>query len=128
LPKVAFTLITLASLAGATVTGTLAGLTPFEVLARWVSLWAVGLAGGFAVWRVFYLRDADPDAEQQAVDALNDTALSRATLVGRVLAPLVLLGAVGPLFTPYLAPQPLLQWGLVAALVALAASLLAGIS
>lgn len=127
LPKVAFALITLASLAGATVTGSLAGLTPFEIAARWVSLWAVGLAGGFAVWRVFYLRDVDPEAEQGAVDALNATALRRATFVGRMLAPVVLLGAIGPLATPYLTPQPLLRWGLVAALVALAACLLAGV-
>lgn len=127
LPKVAFTLITLASLAGATLTGTLAGLTPFQVAVRWISLWVIGLAGGFAVWRVFYLRDTDPDAEQAAVDALNATALKRATLVGRVLAPLVLLGAFGPALTPYLEPQPLLRWGLVAAIVGTAAALLAGI-
>ncbi|MDI9627534.1 MAG: hypothetical protein QM286_03155 [Acidobacteriota bacterium] len=127
LPKVAFALITLASLAGATLTGTLAGLTGFGLVARWLSLWAVGLAGGFAVWRVFYLRDFDPEAAQDAVTALNTTALARAARVGRVLALIVLLGVTGPLATTYLTPQPLLRWGLVVLLVGLATCLLAGI-
>ena len=127
LPKVAFTLISLASLGGASFTGTLAGLSWFEIVARWVTIWAVGLAGGFAVWRTFYLRDSDPEAAQDAVDALNATALARARLVGRALAPVVLLGLGGALLTPYLAMQPGLQWTLVAALVILASALLVGI-
>lgn len=127
LPKVAFVLISLASLAGATFTGLLAGLTGWALVARWWSIWAVGLVGGFVVWRVFYLRDEDPEAAQGAVTALNATALPRATLVGRWVTPVVLLGLAGPLVTPYLDFLPGVRWGIVAALIGLAACLLVGV-
>lgn len=127
LPKVAFALITLASLAGASFTGNQAGLDWFQILARWVSIWGVALAGGFAVWRTFYLRESDPEAEQWAVDALNATALRRARVVGRVLAPVLALGIGGVLVTPYLVGQPTLRWALVALLAGLALTLAAGV-
>lgn len=127
LPKVAFTLITLASLAGASLTATLAGVTGVPLVARWLSMWAVALAGGFAAWRVFYLRRSDPQAEQAKLEALNTTALGRARTVGRWVAPIVAASIAGPLLTPYLAFQPLVQWGLVAALTGIAAALSAGV-
>lgn len=128
LPKVAFTLITLASLGGATLTGTLAGLTGVSLFARWLALWSIALAGGFAVWRAWYLRTSDPEAKQSAVDALNSTALARATKVGRAISPLTLIAIAGPLLTPYVVAQPLVLWGLVASLVIVAAGLAVGVS
>ncbi len=127
LPKVAFTLITLASLGGATFTGINAGLEGFALFARWFSLWGLGLAGGFAVWRVFYMRDSDPEANQSAVDALNASALVRANLVGRILGAIVILGTVGIFTSGYLAATPLLQWTMVTFQVLLGATLLAGV-
>lgn len=127
LPKVAFTLITLASLAGAVLTGVMAGLEGFPLFARWLTLWSVGLAGGFAVWRVFYLRDSDPEASQRAVTALNRTALARADRVGRVVGAIALLGTVGPLATYYLGLHPTLRWTLVGLQLVLAGALFVGI-
>lgn len=121
LPKVAFTLISLASLAGVTFTGTFAGLGAFEIGAKWLCLWAIALLGGFAAWRTFYLRDADAEASQSAVDALNRTAFARARIVGRWVAPVALLGAAAPLLTGYLAFQPGVRFALVGCLVALSA-------
>lgn len=60
LPKVAFVLISLASLAGAVFTGLHLGLGPFSLGARWLLLWLTGLALGFSAWRVLYLRE-EPD-------------------------------------------------------------------
>src|SRR5699024_2313442 len=116
LPKVAFVLISLASLAGATFTGSMAGLGAWAIVARWLSLWAIALAGGFAVWRVCYLRSHDREAAQGLLEALNATALTRARSVGRWVAPVALVSIAGPLVTGYLAPVPLLRWALVACL------------
>ncbi|WP_194164965.1 hypothetical protein [Pseudactinotalea sp. HY160] len=127
LPKVAFVLISLASLAGVTFTGAMAGLGPGAIAARWLGLWAIALAGGFAAWRVLYLRRSDREAEQGALEALNATALARARTIGRRVAPIALAGVAGPLATGYLAPTPLVRWALVACLVALAAALAAGV-
>lgn len=128
LPKIAFTLITLASLAGAVLTGTMAGLTGPALVIRWLSLWSVGLAGGFGVWRAFYMRDFDPAAGRTAVRALNASALEKARPVSRVLAVIALLGVAGPLTTNYLSFQPALQWTLVVLQVALAATLFATVT
>ena len=57
LPKVAFTLITLASMGGATFTGLGLGLDWLQIAARWLTLWSLALAGGFLTWRVCYLRE-----------------------------------------------------------------------
>lgn len=127
LPKVAFVLITLASMAGAVFTGTNAGLSGLGLFARWFELWGLGLAGGFAVWRVFYMRAYAPDASQGAVDALNETALRLANRVGRILALLVLAGTSGLFLTGYLSADPMLLWVMVAGQLLLAAALAVGI-
>ncbi|HLS03422.1 MAG TPA: hypothetical protein VK030_01540, partial [Actinomycetales bacterium] len=98
-----------------------------SMLLRWLSLWSLGLAGGFAVWRVFYLRATDKEASAQKIGALNRTALARALVVGRVVAPITAVGALAALTTPYLNFEPVLKWGLFAALIALTASLIIGI-
>ena len=128
LPKVAFALITLASLGGATFTGIGMGLDGGAILVRWLTLWTLALAGGFLAWRVLYLREQEHDADQRAVNALNATSLRQADRVGRFVAPLVLVGAAGSLAIPDLSALPVLRVGLAVGSVLVAASLLAGVS
>lgn len=116
LPKVAFTLITLASMAGAVFTGLGLGVTGLPLAARWLSLWSLALAGGFLVWRVVYLRDQEPDVDPQTVRALNTDYLARAYGVQQVVAGLVALGFAGPLLSGYLiGNRPVLAYALTAA-------------
>ncbi|WP_347354993.1 hypothetical protein [Intrasporangium sp.] len=127
LPKVAFTLITLASVGGAVFTGLGLGVSGAGLLVRWLSLWAVALAGGFLAWRLLYLRRAEKGVDQVRVDALTGDLLRRADEVGRWVSPVVLLGAAGPFVVPALAGEPLLRWGIVAATLALAGLLAVGV-
>jgi putative copper resistance protein D len=126
LPRVAFTLITLASMGGAIFTGHGMGLSAFELPVRWLALWTTAMAGGLLVWRLVYLRTVEPGLDAAIVDALNDTALRRADRVSRGLAPLVALGTGGALASGYL--QPGVRWSLAVGALALAALLAAGIS
>lgn len=128
LPKVAFGLITAASLGGAVFTGLGMGIEGWDVLIRWLTLWSIGLAGGFHAWRLTYLRDSEKDIDQAHVDGLNGTALARADLVARWVAPIVFLGAPGALVVPHLAFTPALQLALVVGSFALAALLAFGVS
>ncbi len=128
LPKVAFVLITLASLGGAIFTGTGMGLGPVALVLRWLTLWSLALAGGFLAWRVLYMRTVEAEADQASVDALNATSLRRADLVSRWVAPIVVLGAPGAFAVPFLAGQPVLRIGLVAGSIVVAALLALGVS
>lgn len=127
LPKVAFGLITVASLGGATFTGLGLGVSGWGIMMRWLSLWSIALAGGFLVWRLVYLRNRESDVDQTAVDALNATALARADEVARWVAGIVFLGAPGALVVPHLASMPALRLGLVVGSFALAALLAWGV-
>lgn len=127
LPKIAFSLITLASFAGVVFTSLYTQLNWAQIFLRWVSLWSLGLTGGFASWRLFYLRKEPKIGANQAVGALTETALARALLVGRWMAPITAVGALGALTTSYLNSEPVLKWSLFAALVALTVTLLIGI-
>lgn len=128
LPKVAFTLITLASMAGAVFTGRGLGLSSLGLGMRWLTLWSLALAGGFLVWRLAYVRASEPDVDQPKIDALNHTALVRADKVARWVAPVVLLGAPGALVVPQLAGRPGLRWGLVTLSLVAGLLLLGGVS
>lgn len=136
LPKVAFTLITIASFAGVLFVSTHGQLTAGQIFLRWISLWSLGLSGGFAAWRIFYLRAAAPrdrgdtarQGEIQAIGALTETALARALLVGRWTAPITAVGAIGVLTTPYLNSEKVLKWSLFATLIALTVSLIIGVT
>lgn len=128
LPKVAFVLISAASLGGAIFTGTGMGLGPAALAIRWLTLWSLALAGGFLAWRVLYLRAAEADASQDAVDALNATALRRADHVARWVAPIVALGAAGAFAVPLLATQPLLLIAMASGSLVVAALLALGVS
>lgn len=128
LPKVAFTLITLASMAGAVFTGTGLGLTGVPLAARWLTLWSLGLAGGFLIWRVVYLRERESDVEPATLASLTGDYLARANQVGRVAAGVVAVGAVGPLLSGYVMDtRPALAWALAAGSLLLAALLAAGV-
>lgn len=127
LPKVAFALITLASLAGATFTASGFGLGWPAVLLRWLGLWSLALVGGFCVWRLVYLHTTERDLDQARVDALTRTALGHADRVTRFLVPLVAVGAGAALASGYLAGQPRLRWSLVAGALAVALLLLPGV-
>ncbi len=127
LPKVAFTLITLASLGGAIFTGLGLGLSGAGLVLRWLSLWAMALAGGFLVWRLLYLRRREPGVDQERVDALNADLYDRANEVGRWVAPVALLAAAGPFVVPVLEGDLALRWTLVGATVALAVLLAVGV-
>lgn len=128
LPKVAFTLITLASMGGAIFTGTHMGLAFGAIAIRWLALWSVALAGGFLVWRLIYLRMSETDLDQPKLDALNHTALTRADKVARWTAPVVLVGAPGALVMNHIVDEPVLRFGLVLGSVVLAALLAFGVS
>ncbi|HRN28571.1 MAG TPA: hypothetical protein PK890_02535 [Terrimesophilobacter sp.] len=127
LPKVAFTLITLASLAGAIFTGLGFGLEPLALGLRWFALWALALAGGFATWRLFYLREAERDLDDEIVGQLNSTALKRARRVSVVVGALVILSAFGTLSVGYLDYVPAARWLILAGTLALGIVLLAGV-
>lgn len=128
LPKVAFTLITLASLGGAIFTGLGLGIEGPALLVRWLTLWSIALAGGFLVWRLIYLHRSEAHVDQGRVEALNSSALIRADQVARWVAPIVALGAAGAATVPALAGEPLLRTGLIAGSLALAAALVPGVS
>jgi putative copper resistance protein D len=128
LPKVAFTLITLASMAGAVFTGTGLGLTGAPLAARWLTLWSLALAGGFLIWRVVYLHEREADVEPATLDALTSDYLSRANQVGRVVAVVAALGAVGPLVSGYVVgTRPVLAVTLAAGSLVVAALLASGV-
>lgn len=127
LPKVAFTLISIASLAGVTVTGTLAGSTPLDIGLKWFALWILALAGGFAVWRAIYLRASDAEAAQEKVTALNQTAFTRARLVGRWVAVGAVIATLSPFVVGYLEFVPGLRLALGVLMLALAALLVIGV-
>jgi putative copper resistance protein D len=127
LPKVAFGLITAASLGGAVFTGLGLGIEGWGVPIRWLTLWSIALAGGFLVWRLVYLRDRENEVDQARVDALNGSALAHADRVARWVAPVVFLGAPGALVVPHLAFTPLLQLALVVGSFVLAALLAFGV-
>ncbi len=127
LPKVAFTLISLASLAGVTLTSSGMGLTWGQTGLRWLTLWSLALAGGFVVWRVAYLRSREEGADDAAVQALNGAAFGHADRVARWVAVLVLLGAPGGLGVPAVSGAGWVTWSLVVGSVVVAALLAMGV-
>jgi len=127
LPKVAFVLISLASLGGAVFTGLGLGVAPAGLGLRWLTLWSIALAGGFLLWRLVYLRSREPGVDQAPLEALNHTALARADRVARVVAVSVFAGAAGAFVVPHLEGAPLQRGLLVAGSLALAALLALGV-
>jgi putative copper resistance protein D len=101
LPKVAFVLISLASLLGALFTGMHLGLAPWALALRWLLLWLSALALGFAAWRALYLREErDLEGAEAFLEEEREVWRGRARGLGVVLV----LSAPLALFLPYLGP------------------------
>lgn len=126
LPKVAFALITLASMAGVTLTSSGMGLTGWETAVRWLALWSLALAGGFLTWRLVYLRARETDVDDDEALALHDGQLAYARPVARWVALVLALGAPGALVLPTVAGQGWLQAFLLVGPVLVALLLLPG--
>lgn len=127
LPKVAFALITLASLAGVTLTSSGLGLSWSQTLLRWLTLWSLALAGGFVAWRVGYLRAREEGADDEAVAALNSTALGYADRLGRWAALPLAAGAAGAFVLPVVAGGEWVQWAAAAGSLGAAGLLAIGV-
>lgn len=128
LPKVAFTLISLASLAGAVFTGLGFGLDAPALGLRWFALWTLALAGGFLAWRLIYLRENERGLAAEAVRELTTTALRRADRVARVVGALLVAAAVGSLAVPYLDYLPLVRYLVFGGMLALGILMMAGVT
>lgn len=102
LPKVAFVVISLASLAGAWFTGLSLGVAVSLLWLRWLALWVTALTVGFLAWRLFYLRRHERDLDEWEVAALADTALARSRRWERRLAGALALTAPAPLLLGYM--------------------------
>ncbi len=118
LPKLAFLLISTASLVGVLFTGRVHGLTGFPLVWRWVAFWSLALPTGMLAWRLFYLRRGEDGLDPRRVADLHDALLGRVRVMGRYLAPLLVAGATAPLVVGYLAPWQ--SWALALGGVALA--------
>lgn len=105
LPKMAFLLISIASLLGVLFTGRVHGLEGFALVWRWTAFWSLALPTGMLAWRLFYLRRREEGLDPERVEALHDSLLDRVRLLGRYLAPLLVAGATAPLVVGYLAPS-----------------------
>lgn len=123
LPKVAFVLITLASLAGATLTGLGLGIEGWMLGLRWTALWATAVAFGFVTWRVVYLHDHEPDVDATVLSDYLGTAVARAATIARGLAILVAVTAPTALLLDHLGSDPWLRAALVVASVVLVIAL-----
>lgn len=110
LPKIAFVLISLASLGGAIFTGTDLGMRGPALILRWLTLWSIALSGGFLVWRGWYTKSTESDADPERVRAYNRDAGLRARQVARLIALVVVFGAAGPWVAGYLDGRPLLRY------------------
>ncbi|MFO7273747.1 MAG: hypothetical protein DIU55_002625 [Bacillota bacterium] len=129
LPKVAFTLVSGASLAGAVLTGLRHGWIDWPLLAmRWLAYWFLAMLLGSEVWKIFYLR---PSVNVRPVPAAVEYGEAMITLHRRwqkVLIPLG-LGLAGAQLALYGRQHPdLLPWALLglALLLAVAAGVVVG--
>jgi putative copper resistance protein D len=128
LPKVAFTLISLASLGGAIFTGLGFGLEAPALGLRWFALWALALAGGFLAWRLFYLREHERDLQDADVHRLTTTALQHADRVARVVGILLVVASFGTLAVGYLEYLPIVRYLVVGGTFALGILMLTGVT
>lgn len=104
LPRAAFVTITLASLLGAIFTGRTLGLEGVALVWRWSAFWALAASTGFLAWRSFYLRERERGIDAGRVSALVGALLARVRVVRSVLAPILMVAALVPLTSAYLAP------------------------
>ena len=121
LPKVAFVLISVASLVGVLFTGRVHGLEGFPLFWRWTAFWSLALPTGMLAWRLFYVRDREEGLAEDRVAALSSDLLGRVRVISRYLAPLLIAGATAPLVAGYLSGWQ--TWTLVGGGVLMAATL-----
>lgn len=119
LPKAAFFLISVASLVGSYLTGKLHGLDGVGIIWRWLQFWSLALPTGMLAWRLFYLRAQESGLDGARVAAHHADLLGRVRVLGRYLAPLLVIGAGAPLLVPYLATWQRLSLVLASLVVAL---------
>lgn len=127
LPKVAFALITLASMGGAVFTGLGFGLDAPALGMRWFAMWALALAGGFLAWRLFYLREHEGDLDERTVERLAVTSLRHGNRVSRIVGVMLVVAAVGTLSVSYLAYLPGIPYLVLFGTLALGALMIAGV-
>lgn len=127
LPKVAFTLITLASLGGAIFTGIGFGLDALALVLRWFAMWTLALAGGFLVWRLFYLREHERELDERTVDRLTVTSLRHANRVSSTTGVMLVAAAAGTLTVPYLSYLPGVRYIVLLGTVALGILMIIGV-
>jgi len=101
LPKVAFVVISLASLAGAIFTGRSLGVSTPMLGFRWFALWVGALALGFVAWRVFYLRSRESGLNTARVQDHLNTSLTKARPIARGLAIALALSTPIPFLLEY---------------------------
>ncbi len=89
LPKVAFTMVTLASMAGAVLTGLRHGWSDMPAWAvRWGAYWTLGVLLGAEVWKIFYLRPSVRMRPTEGADEYGRAMLLLHRKWERVLTPL----------------------------------------
>lgn len=127
LPKVAFTLITIASMGGAVFTGLGFGLDVPALGMRWFAMWTLALAGGFLAWRLFYLREHERDLDERTVDRLTVTSLRHANRVSRGTGILLVIASAGTLSVSYLAYLPGVPYLVLIGTLVLGALMMVGV-
>lgn len=125
LPKIAFTLIALASVLGTALTNRGLGVPLALLVPRWLSLWAAAAVVGFVAWRLVYLRTPRAGSDP-AADYHVDLA-ARAGRVGRHLALPALVTLPAALAVGYLGGRRGVLAVLLLGGTLLVSSLLAGI-
>lgn len=96
LPKVAFAAISLASLAGAALTGLRQGWVGWPVLGlRWLAYWLLALLLGAALWRALYLAPSLAQRPAPGAVAYAKAMLDRYRAWQKVLLPLALAAVAG---------------------------------
>jgi uncharacterized membrane protein len=125
LPKIAFTLIAVASLLGTALTNRGLGLSPALLVPRWLSLWVAAAVVGFVAWRLVYLRT--PRAGSDPAASYHADLARRAGGVGRLLAPPALVTLPAALTAGYLGARPGVLLVLLLGGTLLAAALVVGV-
>lgn len=128
LPKVAFVIITVASLSGAWLTGLRQGLAGWPLLLRWAAYWVLGLLLGSELWKLAYLRPSVRSRPAAAAVEYAEAMLRLHRTWQRVLMLPALLLVLADL--ALVARRPAVPWGWLAmaaaAVIVAAVAALAG--
>jgi putative copper export protein len=117
LPKVAFTLVSTASIVGSILTGLRQGWEDWPVLAlRWATYWFLGMLLGSEIWKIFYLRPSVNMRPVPRAVEYGDAMIKLHTTLQRVLAPVGLMLAAGSLATYASARPTTAPWALTGGL------------